>query len=192
MPSDEKAQFLLDIVEDRKAVDPVLLDLRGKTLLFDYFMVCEGTSNVHIRSIAEALLEKSEDARLPKPRVAGQENAEWVLLDFGDIVIHVMSEETRDRYKLEEFWSTPQPKGALPPTPDDLEDRDTDFFLDADRQVEPIDEDDEDDDIDEDDEAEAARMLSLDEMAEDEDDEDDADDDDDFDTDPGTRRSGRS
>jgi len=117
MNSEEKAHLLLDTVEDRKAVEPVLLDLRDKSLLADFFLICSGTSNVHIRAITARVLERTEDERLPKPRVEGQENAEWVLIDFGDVVLHVMGEEPRARYKLEQFWSTPQPKGALPPTP---------------------------------------------------------------------------
>ncbi len=162
MPSEEKAQLLLDTIEDRKAVDPVMLDLRGKVLVADFFLVCSGTSHVHIRAIADAVLEKVDEARLPKPRIEGQEIGEWVLLDFGDVVLHVMGEEPRERYKLEQFWSSTQPKGALPPTPgsvaaedideDDLGDFDDEdemndaaFFSEADEEVEPVDEDDLDD-----------------------------------------------
>lgn len=189
MNSEEKARLLLDVVEDRKAVDPVLLDLRGKTLLFDFCLVCSGTSNVHIRSIADALLERAAEAHLDKPRTSGQENAEWVLLDFGDAVVHILAEETRERYKLEQFWSTPQPKGALPPTPEmarsdhhldaiDLDDEDRSdaaFFDDADQEVEPIEEDDLDDGLDED-------RESLDEEI-DEEEEEGEDDEDEFDED---------
>lgn len=161
MPSDEKAQLLLETVEDRLAIDPILLDLRGKTLMTDFFLVCSGNSDVHIRAIADAVLEKSGEERLSKPRIEGQEVGEWVLLDFGDVVLHVMSEEQRERYKLEEFWSRPHPDGEMPPTPGtvlgeggegddsdldavDLDDEDLDdaaFFEDADTEVEPIDED---------------------------------------------------
>ena len=157
MTSEQKAHFLLEVVDDRKAVDPVLLDLRGKTVMTDFFLICSGTSNVHIRSIADALLEKSGDAGIHKPRLEGRENAEWILIDFGDVVLHVMGEEPRARYRLEEYWTTPHPKGALPPTPrsvrageidaDDLEDDELDdatFFDEADREVEPIDEDEDD------------------------------------------------
>ena len=185
MNSEEKARFLLDVVEDRKAVDPVLLDLRGKTVMTDFFLVCSGTSNVHIRAIADAVLEKAKDADLDKPRVEGQENAEWVLLDFGDVVLHVLAEEPRRRYRLEQFWSTPHPKGALPPTPNtartddadvdatemDDEDRlDAAFFDEADQEVEPIDEDEEDFDEDED-------VVSIEDLEE----EDEGDGEDDFD-----------
>lgn len=166
MPSDTKAALILDAIEDRKAVDPVMIDLRGKTLITDFFIVCSGTSNVHIRSIAEFVLDKTEENRLSSPKIEGKDAAEWVLIDFGDVVLHVMAEETRDRYKLEQFWTTPQPKGALPPTPDsmggvrepleelnlgsfdddeDFDDEDAAFFDDADQEVEPIDETEEND-----------------------------------------------
>jgi nicotinate-nucleotide adenylyltransferase len=92
LSSEEKAKLLLDTVEDRKAVDPVLLDLRGQTLMADFFLICSGTSNVHIRSIADAVLERADERDVNKPRVEGQQNAEWVLLDFGDVVLHVMAE----------------------------------------------------------------------------------------------------
>ncbi|MDX1931820.1 MAG: ribosome silencing factor [Capsulimonadales bacterium] len=169
MPSDEKAQFLFEVVEDRKAIEPVLLDLRGKTLLADFFLVCAGFNNIHIRAIAERVLEEAEDRRLPTPRTEGEQVGEWVLIDFGDVVLHVMTEEARERYKLEEYWTHPQPKGALPPTPDSVgsanatfsvskgdalfededefeedEEEDAAFFDEADTEVEPIDEEDED------------------------------------------------
>lgn len=171
MPVEEKAQMLLDAVEDRKAVDPVLLDLRGKTVLTDFFLICTGTSDVHIRAIADSVQEKAEEARLARPKVEGQSVGEWILIDFGDVVVHVMGAEPRERYNLEKFWTTPQPKGALPPTPgsvtdneddesdeddiedDDFEDEDLEeddlddesFFADADTEVEPVDEDEIDD-----------------------------------------------
>lgn len=160
--------MLLQVVDDRKAVDPVLLDLRGKTLLFDFVIVCSGMSNVHIRAIAEHVLEAADEHRLANPKTAGEQVGEWILMDFGDVVVHIMNEETRERFKLEQFWTTPQPKGALPPSPDmltgdeeinylgdDKDDEDFDdfdeeeledeaFFDEADTEVEPIDEDDED------------------------------------------------
>lgn len=183
MSSEEKARILLETVEDRKAEDAVLIDLRDKRVnLADFFLICTGLAVPHIRAIAEHILEKVDELRLPKPSVSGEEVAEWVLLDFGDVVVHVMSQEARDRYRLEQFWSTPQPKGALPPTPESVADRypldrspilpeghpdlvpagdgedydetgfdeddddlvgedDDAFFRDADRPVEPVDED---------------------------------------------------
>lgn len=119
LPAKEKAQMIMDAVEDRLALDPVLLDLTGKTMLFDYAMVCAGNSDTHVRAITSAVLEKTDGANIQGPRVAGQSLGEWVLMDYGDVILHILSEEARERYKLETFWSTPQPKGALPPTPDE-------------------------------------------------------------------------
>jgi len=124
MSSEDKAQVLFETVEDRKAEDPVMIDLREKRVnVADFFIVCTGLAVPHIRAIAEHVLEKVDELRLPKPTVTGEEVAEWILLDFGDVVLHIMNEEARQRYKLEQFWSTPQPKGALPPTPESVADR---------------------------------------------------------------------
>ena len=120
LPASDKAKLLLDAVEERLAVEPVLLDLTDKSLLFDYVLVCAGNSDTHVRAITNSVLERSDKENLTPPRVSGQGIGEWVLMDFGDIVIHILSEEARARYKLETFWSTPQPKGALPPMPSDL------------------------------------------------------------------------
>ena len=177
--SDEKARILVDAVEDRKAVDPVLIDLRDKTLMTDFFLVCSGTSDVHIRAIAERVEEVADEQRLNRPRIEGQGVAEWILLDFGDVVLHIMNAESRDRYKLETFWTTPQPKGALPPTPDSTgvnrsgsgigEDRtDADDKTDALDELEGL-------DFDDDEEMDAAFFEDADEEVEPIDDPDDLD-----------------
>ncbi len=105
LPSEEKARLVLDAVEDRKAVDPVLLDLRDKSLLADFFLICSGTSNVHIRAIADRVLERTDDLRLSKPRIEGQEIGQWVLLDYGDVVLHVFLDDIRRYYDLERLWA---------------------------------------------------------------------------------------
>lgn len=119
LPSSEKAKIVMETVEERLALDPVLLDLTDKVLLFDYVLVCAGNSDTHVRAITNAVLERIDDENIAPPRVAGQGIGEWVLMDFGDVIVHVLSEEARERYKLETFWSTAQPKGALPPMPTD-------------------------------------------------------------------------
>lgn len=150
-----KAQIVLEAVEDRKAVDPVLIDLRDKVNVADFFLICTATSTPQLRAIAENVLERVSDEHLAKPNIQGEASVDWVLMDFGDLVLHIMSEEARERYRLEQFWTTPQPKGALPPTPgtviapedwEDVEDDEDDdeddvaFFESLDTEVEPIDE----------------------------------------------------
>jgi ribosome-associated protein len=158
--STQKRDLLVDALEDRKAEDIVVLDLRDKeVLLADFFIVCTGRSVPHIRAIAERALERMKDELHQRPNIEGEAVAEWVLIDCGDVVVHIMDEASRERYKLEQFWSTPQPKGALPPRPGDamqptesdledlafegdtFDDEDEKFFADADTEVEPIDED---------------------------------------------------
>ncbi|MBC7808526.1 MAG: ribosome silencing factor [Akkermansiaceae bacterium] len=119
IPSSEKAKIVMETVEERLALEPVLMDLTDKVLLFDYVLVCAGNSDTHVRAITNAVLERIDDENIAPPRVAGQGIGEWVLMDFGDVIVHVLSEEARSRYKLETFWSTEQPKGALPPMPSD-------------------------------------------------------------------------
>ncbi|MBC8136669.1 MAG: ribosome silencing factor [Fibrella sp.] len=119
IPSSEKAKIVMETVEERLALDPVLMDLTDKVLLFDFVLVCAGNSDTHVRAITNAVLERIDDENIAPPRVAGQGIGEWVLMDFGDVILHVLSEEARERYKLETFWSTTQPKGALPPMPTD-------------------------------------------------------------------------
>ena len=144
------------IVRDKT---PVVIDLREKVNVADFFLIVTATSTPHLRALAENVIERVKDEPgMTKPNVQGEASVEWVLMDFGDVVIHLMSEEARERYKLEQFWTTPQPKGALPPMPgtvlaespenawdidDDEDDEDDEaFFAAADLEVEPIEEDD--------------------------------------------------
>jgi len=104
MTTEQKRQLILNAAEDAKAERITALDLRGKTLIADYFVVCSGTSDVHIRSVADKIQDALRAAGERALRVEGYREATWVLLDYGDIVVHVMREETRQHYGLEAFW----------------------------------------------------------------------------------------
>ena len=104
MTTEQKRRLILNAAEDAKAERISDLDLRGKTLIADYFIVCSGTSDVHIRSVADKILDALRAAGERALRVEGYREATWVLLDYGDIVVHVMREETRQHYGLEAFW----------------------------------------------------------------------------------------
>jgi len=104
MTTEQKRQLILNAAEDAKAERITALDLRGKTLIADYFIVCSGTSDVHIRSVADKIQDALRAAGERTLRVEGYREATWVLLDYGDIVVHVMREETRQHYGLEAFW----------------------------------------------------------------------------------------
>lgn len=92
-----------DAADAKQAVDVVVLDLRDQTQVTDYFVLCTGTSRVQIRAITNGILETMRDA---SPRVLreGDEHAQWVLLDYGDVVVHVFGPEARNFYRLERLW----------------------------------------------------------------------------------------
>ena len=111
--SEEKVQSIMSAMEDKKSVDPVALDVRGRTIMADFFIIASGTSRIHIRALVDAVIEKMADNGIKQKRVAGYEDATWVLLDYGDVVVHVLSPEQRGFYKLESYWTGAE-KGSPP------------------------------------------------------------------------------
>ncbi len=104
MTTEQKRLKIIEAAEDAKAERINVLDLRGKTLIADYFVVCSGNSDVHIRSIADRVQEMLKENGERALRVEGYREATWVLLDYGDVVVHIMREEQRQYYGLEAFW----------------------------------------------------------------------------------------
>lgn len=100
----EKAKAAAAIAEDFKANRIKIMDLRGICDFTDLFIVCSGSSNVQIRAIAKGINDGMKESKLGSATVDGMDNAVWVVLDYGDMVIHVMSEESRDYYRLESLW----------------------------------------------------------------------------------------
>ena len=92
------------IAQDNNAEDIVVLDLRGVSPVTDYFVICTGTSGRQIRSLSDSICESSKAAGQPVWRVAGQESAAWVVMDFVDVVVHVFDQEHRAYYDLELIW----------------------------------------------------------------------------------------
>jgi ribosome-associated protein len=105
LTSEEKARLAATAAQDLKANEVVVLDVQGQTQLADFFVVCSGTSDVHIRAIADAIIEKLRENGIEKPRREGVQAARWVLLDYEDVVVHIFSAEEREYYNLESFWS---------------------------------------------------------------------------------------
>ena len=113
LESEEKERVIVDAAEDKKANYITTLDLKGKTLIADYFVICSGTSNVLIRSIADGIIEAMEQRGIRASALEGYAEGAWVLLDYGDVVTHIMSEEHRSFYKLEGLWSKGDAEGAM-------------------------------------------------------------------------------
>jgi ribosome-associated protein len=105
MTSTEKLQYIIDAAEEIKAERIETLDVRGKTSITDYFVVCSGTSDRHISSIAEKVAEELAKLKAKPTRVEGEQSG-WVLQDYGDVVLNVMREETRQFYDLETLWNS--------------------------------------------------------------------------------------
>jgi ribosome-associated protein len=103
------------ILEDKKARDIEIIDISEVSTLADYFIICSGTSTTHIRTIADELEFKMGEAGYNMIHKEGYESARWILLDFGEVVIHIFHEEDRSFYSLERLWSDGRFR-----TPDDI------------------------------------------------------------------------
>jgi ribosome-associated protein len=104
-PADRLRSLVLSALDDLKARDVREVDVRGKSSVTDLLVVASGTSSRHVKSIAEEVVKKAKQAGLPPIGVEGQREAEWVLVDLGDIVVHVMLPRTREFYGLERLWT---------------------------------------------------------------------------------------
>jgi len=100
------ARSLVDVLEEKKAEDIVLLDLQGHSMVADYFVICTGTSERQLDALVEAVSETTRKKhRLKSPRVEGHAVGGWLLLDYGSVIVHAFSPSQRRRYRLEELWS---------------------------------------------------------------------------------------
>jgi ribosome-associated protein len=102
--SAEKLDLITDALEDKRAVDMVVLEVSHMTQMTDYMVICTGTSNIHIRALADGVLERMKQAGIKGARAEGYTDARWVLIDYGDVVLHVFAESEREFYQLEKFW----------------------------------------------------------------------------------------
>ena len=92
-------------VEDLKAKDTVEIDVRGKTSVTDYLVITSGTSTRHVKSIADEVVKSAKKLDVQPLGVEGEREAEWVLVDLGDVVVHVMLPRVREFYGLERLWT---------------------------------------------------------------------------------------
>lgn len=98
-------QFVIDKLDDMKGRDLIDIDVTGRSTITDTMLICSGNSKRHVRSIAENLVVEMKQAGMPPLSIEGADTGEWVLVDLGDIVVHVMQDETRDFYQLEKLWA---------------------------------------------------------------------------------------
>lgn len=115
--SEQLLAAVLASVDDDKAEDVVQIDLRGRSEVADYMVICSGRSSRQVGAIAEKLADRLKQAFGMSVKMEGKEAGDWVLIDTGDVIVHVFRPEVRDFYQLEKMW---MPGGdtapMLPPT----------------------------------------------------------------------------
>jgi len=105
--------LVVTILEDMKAQDIKILDVRGKTSITDFFIVASGTSDRHVKATAETLIFKAKQQGAPTLGSEGIEDGEWALVDLNDVVVHIMLPRVRDYYQLERLWSLDPAKESI-------------------------------------------------------------------------------
>lgn len=111
---DERILMALSAASDKKAINSVVLDLREIASFTDYFLITSGANERQVQAISDEIVEKLKKAGTPAARVEGYKTAEWILLDYGDFVVHVFDERARKFYDLERLWRESR-RVELPP-----------------------------------------------------------------------------
>jgi ribosome-associated protein len=101
-------KLVLASLEESKSEDVVSIDIAGKSALGDYMVVASGRSNRHVAAICDNLLRDLKDAGYGSAKVEGLSAGDWVLIDIGDIIVHVFRPEIREFYNIEKLWMTPE------------------------------------------------------------------------------------
>lgn len=94
-------------LEEQQAIDIVCIDVREQTVITDYMIICSGRSSRHVKAIAENSMEQMKKEGFRVLNESGLQTAEWVLLDFGEVIAHIMQPATRAFYHLEGLWHAP-------------------------------------------------------------------------------------
>ncbi len=104
LDSRQLAKLCRDIALDKKAIDNVILDVRKISSVADYFLICSGTSEPHLKAIADEITRRlKEDGVRPRYH-DGYPRSRWIVLDYGDVMIHIFHPELREHYGLEHLW----------------------------------------------------------------------------------------
>lgn len=105
MTIDALKKFAVDTLDDMKAEDITALDVRDKTTVTDWLIIATGSSSRHVKAIANTITTESKKAGNPPLGIEGENDGEWVLVDLGDVIVHVMQQQVREFYDLESLWS---------------------------------------------------------------------------------------
>jgi ribosome-associated protein len=106
---DQRVLLALQAAAEKKAINIVVLDLREIASFTDYFVIASGANERQVQAIADEVYESLKHAGAPAARIEGYKSAEWILLDYGDFVVHVFDEKARSFYDLERLWRESKP-----------------------------------------------------------------------------------
>ena len=106
MQTEELKDLAVTALEDLKAVELKTLDVHEMTTVTDWMVIASGTSDRHVKSLADSVVSRAKEAGVRPLGVEGERQGEWVLVDLGSVVVHVMQPRVRDFYNLEKLWST--------------------------------------------------------------------------------------
>ncbi len=104
-PQPQMIELVLKCLDDAKAEQTVAIDITGKSSLADHMVVTSGRSNRHVSAVADQLVKALREAGFDKPRIEGLPHADWVLVDAGDVIVHIFRPEVREFYNIEKMWS---------------------------------------------------------------------------------------
>ncbi len=107
--SEKLLKRILKSLESDKAEDAVTIDLHGKSEIADYMVICSGRSTRQVSAISEKLVDRLKELLGYRCKVEGQDQGDWVLIDAGDVIVHVFRPEVRDFYQLEKMWQSGAP-----------------------------------------------------------------------------------
>lgn len=112
MQTEQIKSVVIDALEDLKAQNITILDVRGRTSVTDWMIIASGTSSRHVSAIAGNVEEKAKAAGMQPLGTEGRAASDWVLIDLVDVVVHVMTEQAREFYDLERLWGEPTSSGS--------------------------------------------------------------------------------
>ena len=114
MNSEQLSELVVDSLEELKGKDIIRLDVSDLTTLTDYMVVASGTSNRHVKALSDAVAGRAKEVGHRPIGIEGEEGSEWILLDLGDTLVHVMLPRVREFYNLEKLWSLSSMREQVP------------------------------------------------------------------------------
>ena len=112
MPSEELVKIAVAALEEIKATDITVIDVKDKTSITDFMVIASGSSSRQVSALSDTVVEKAKESGCRPLGVEGKDSGEWVLVDLGDIIVHIMQPATRQFYDLERLWQSAESRRA--------------------------------------------------------------------------------